>query len=100
MQLSSNSTQVEKTRQDVSTLEETLAKKTKEIYELTVQLGCLKEENHQFKRDQEDSKVEFEERLDSQKERAEAEYRQLEDDYQSFQQKYTCDAQTMQRDAE
>ncbi len=31
--------------------DELIQKKNKEIYELTVQLGCLKEENNQFKKD-------------------------------------------------
>lgn len=30
----------------VKDMEEIVQKKNKEIYELTVQLGCLKEENH------------------------------------------------------
>jgi hypothetical protein len=32
-------------------LDEQIQKKNKEIYELTVQLGCLKEENFQYKKD-------------------------------------------------
>ena len=32
--------------------DELLQKKNKEIYDLTVQLGCLKEENHQLKKEQ------------------------------------------------
>ena len=53
-QVASGSSHFEQQRRDVSSLEETLARKTKEIYDLTVQIGCLKEENHQVKRDQDD----------------------------------------------
>lgn len=40
-------------------MEESLTKKTREIYELTVQLGCLKEENNQYKLEQEELKEQF-----------------------------------------
>ena len=43
-----------------------LQKKIKEIYELTVQLGCLKEENFQLKKDFEDMKNDYSERLQDQ----------------------------------
>ena len=32
-------------------IEDIIQKKNKEIYDLTVQLGCLKEENYQLKKD-------------------------------------------------
>ena len=35
-------------------MEEQIQKKNKEIYELTVQLGCLKEENTSLKKDQDE----------------------------------------------
>ena len=46
--------------------EEALQKKSKEIYDLTVQIGALKEENHQIKRELEELKFQYEERLKSQ----------------------------------
>jgi len=55
----SSSTQTEQSRKEFSSLEESLTKKTREIYELTVQLGCLKEENNQYKLEQEELKEQF-----------------------------------------
>lgn len=75
LELKSNSNMAEQSKKDVTSLEETLARKTKEIYELTVQLGSLKEENHQCKRDLEDIKVELEIRLTNQKERCDLQYK-------------------------
>ena len=49
-------------------------KKVREIYELTVKLGALKEENYQVKRDLEELKGQFEDRLKSQQERAHTDY--------------------------
>ena len=42
--------------QEVASFEEVIQKKGREIYELTVQLGALKEENYQVKRDLEELK--------------------------------------------
>ena len=64
-------------KKETSSIEENISKKNKEIYELTVQLGCLKEENHQLTKDKDDMKIDFEERLVSQQIRAEADYTQL-----------------------
>lgn len=54
-------------------LEDNLQRKNKEIYDLTVQLGCLKEENTQVKKDVEEIGADYKERLDDQKMRSEAE---------------------------
>jgi hypothetical protein len=58
-----------------------LQRKVKEIYELTVQLGSLKEENHQAKRDLEEIKNQYEDRLKSQQERAQNDYSQLMEEF-------------------
>jgi hypothetical protein len=42
--------------QEVASLEEVIQKKGREIYDLTVKLGTLKEENYQVKRDLEELK--------------------------------------------
>ena len=42
--------------QEVASIEEVVQKKAREIYELTVRLGALKEENYQVKRDLEELK--------------------------------------------
>jgi hypothetical protein len=42
--------------QEVASLEEVIQKKGREIYDLTVKLGALKEENYQVKRDLEELK--------------------------------------------
>jgi len=42
-----------------------------------VQLGCLREENNQLKKDLEDFKMEQEQRLKNAKERANEDYEQL-----------------------
>ena len=39
--------------------DEIVQKKSKEIYDLTVQLGCLKEENNQLKKDQDGLREDF-----------------------------------------
>jgi len=44
-------------------LEETIQKKSKQIYELTVELGAVKEENNQLKKDQDFAKESLEEKL-------------------------------------
>jgi regulator of replication initiation timing len=41
---------------EVASLEEVIQKKSREIYDLTVKLGALKEENYQVKRDLEELK--------------------------------------------
>ena len=43
--------------------DEIVQRKNKEIYDLTVQLGCLKEENNQLKKDQDGLREDFQERL-------------------------------------
>eukprot|EP00347_Sterkiella_histriomuscorum_P016763 403351945 len=53
-------------------LEDLLQRKNKDIYELTVQLGSLKEENTQLKKDLGEAEIDFKERLESQQLRAEA----------------------------
>ena len=60
--------------QEVASLEEVVQKKGREIYDLTVKLGALKEENYQVKRDLEELKGSFEDRLKSQQERAKTDY--------------------------
>jgi hypothetical protein len=47
----------------MTSFEDSLTRKSKEIYDLTVQLGCLKEENHQLKKDLDDHTASYEERL-------------------------------------
>jgi len=42
--------------QEVASLEEVAQRKGREIYDLTVKLGALKEENYQVKRDLEELK--------------------------------------------
>ena len=42
-------------------------RKTKEIYDLTVKLGCLETENHELKINVEESKAIYENRIDSSK---------------------------------
>lgn len=80
-QFDSTTSQQEQQKRDVTSLEESLAKKTKDIYDLTVQLGSLKEENHQLRRDQEDLRTSFEERINDVKERTAAEYAALQEEY-------------------
>ena len=46
--------------------DEQISKKNKEIYDLTVQLGCLKEENLQLKKDKDEMTLDFSERLRAQ----------------------------------
>lgn len=60
--------------QEVTSLEDVIQKKGREIYDLTVKLGALKEENYQVKRDLEELKGQFEDRLKSQQERAHTDY--------------------------
>ena len=48
---------------EASAYEENLQKKAREIYELTVQIGALKEENKQVKREVEEVRAQYEERL-------------------------------------
>ena len=43
--------------------EDLMSRKAKEIYDLTVQIGALKEENKQVKREVEEVRREYEERL-------------------------------------
>ncbi|CDW85161.1 UNKNOWN [Stylonychia lemnae] len=64
----------------IKEIEDTLQKKNKEIYDLTVQLGCLKEENNQLKKDNEEMSLDFSERLQHQQIRAEADYMVVQDE--------------------
>ena len=57
-----------------------MQRKNKELYELTVQLGCLKEENYQLKKEKEELTMEFQSRLKAQQARAEEDYRQLQEE--------------------
>ena len=66
-------------------LEDLIARKAKEIYDLTVQLGCLKEENAQLRRDGEELSRDYEDRLASQQERACAQYDAIADEYHQYQ---------------
>lgn len=66
-------------------MEDLCARKAKEIYDLTVQLGCLKEENAQLKRDSEDLRTDFEERLACQQQRAQTDYELITDEYNTYQ---------------
>lgn len=54
--------------------------KVKEIYELTVELGSLREENNELKKNVEMQKNDFQERLKEQRERHEVEYNKLVDE--------------------
>ena len=66
----------------MTSLEEMLAKKTKEIYDLTVQIGSLKEENHSVKRDLEDERASHEERLNHIRSKMGSEFNALHEEYQ------------------
>ena len=99
--LRSNScSQNEQQRRDVISLEELLAKKTKEIYDLTVQLGCLKEENHQVKRDLEDQHESHEQRLSILKSKMATEIEQLQEEYQQYQVQCSVDAEILRKQAD
>lgn len=51
------------------------------LYELTVQLGCLRAENSQLKKDLDDFHEESDERIKEAKARANGEYDQLQEEY-------------------
>lgn len=95
LQIVSSSTQTEQSKKEFSSIEESLTKKTKEIYELTVQLGCIKEENNQYKLEQEELKQQFQERIDEVKNRAESDYQSLLQDYQTFQNQCKIESDTV-----
>ena len=54
--------------------EENMQKRAREVYELTVQIGALKEENSQVMREVEEVRIEYEERLGAQQARHQNEY--------------------------
>ena len=58
-----------------------MQRKTREIYELTVQIGALKEENRQVKQEVEEVRDRYEERLAMQHERAHCEQAKVMDEY-------------------
>jgi regulator of replication initiation timing len=62
-------------------MEEGMQRKTREIYELTVQIGALKEENRQVKREVEEVRDRYEERLAVQNERAHSQQAKVMDEY-------------------
>lgn len=70
-----------------------MARKAKEIYELTVQLGCLKEECAQLRRDSEEQREDYEQRLARHQERAQAEYEAIAEEYQVYQLHSTQEAE-------
>ncbi len=74
-------------------MEDLCARKAKEIYDLTVKLGCLKEENAQLRRDSEELRRDFEERLACQQQRAQTDYEAVRDDYTTYQLHSTQEAE-------
>ena len=59
-----------------------LQAKIKEIYALTVELGCIREENNELQRNIEMQRIDFTERLQEQRERSDSDYCKLEEDFQ------------------
>ena len=57
--------QSEKCRQSTKDLDAQLQRRTKEIYDLTVQLGCIETENRELKTQLEDKSYLYESRVDS-----------------------------------
>ena len=62
---------------DTSTL---MQHKLKEIYNLTVELGSLREENNELRKNVEQQKTDFQERLQEQRDRHEVEYNKVVDE--------------------
>lgn len=59
-----------------------LQAKIKEIYALTVQLGCIREENNELQKNLDMQKIDFQTRLQEQRERSDADYSKIEEDFQ------------------
>lgn len=84
----------------MTSLEELLAKKTKEIYDLTVQIGCLKEENHSVKRDLEDERANLDKRLTHIRSKMTSEFNALQEEYQQYQVQCSVDAEILRKQAD
>lgn len=57
-----------------------IQQKIKEIYELTVELGSLREENNELKKNIDMQKLDFEDRIKEQRIRHDAEYNKVVDE--------------------
>lgn len=58
----------------IEEIEDASSKKAKQIYDLTVQLGCIDLENKEFKAELKERQDDFQQRLQDQRERANAEF--------------------------